>query len=180
MKAPAAGYPLYRLPSLLANPDKPILIVEGEKTAEAAQHLFGDRYEATTAIGGTGSAGQTDWTPARGRHVWVWPDADKPDAKNPHEAREHGDDMARLCIAAGATEARIVDTSAFTPENGFPLGYDLADPIPDGFDIEGALSSANPVPIRADERMRHLGDLPVHVCRGAVDGERGGRRLAGR
>ena len=160
VKAPTAGYPLYRLPSILANPNKPLIVVEGEKTALCAQDLFGDRFEATTSIGGTGSAGQTDWTPARGRPVWVWPDAENPDAENPHEAREHGEDMARLCIAAGATEARIVDTSGFTPENGFPLAFDLADHIPDDFDIEAALSSANPVPIRADERMRHLGAFP--------------------
>ena len=32
VKAPTAGYPLYRLPSILANADKPLLVVEGEKT----------------------------------------------------------------------------------------------------------------------------------------------------
>ena len=159
VKQPKGGYPLYRLPSILANADKPLLVVEGEKTALCAQDHFGDRYEATTAIGGAGKAAQTNWTPTCGRSVWVWPDADKPDdpAK---EARKHGEDMARLCIAAGASEARIVDTSGFTPENGFVPSYDLADHIPDGFDIEAALSSAHPVPIRADERMRHLGTFP--------------------
>ena len=160
VKPPATGYPLYRLGSLLANPDKPLLVVEGEKTALCAQDLFGDRYEATTAIGGAGKAAQTDWTPAHGRAVVGWPDAEKPDAENPHEAREHIEECARLCLAAGATSARIVDTSGFTPENGFRLAFDLADRIPDGLDIEAALSSAHPVPIRADERMRHLGTFP--------------------
>ena len=34
------GRPLYRLPELLANPDKPVLVVEGEGKAEAAQAMF--------------------------------------------------------------------------------------------------------------------------------------------
>ena len=68
--------------------------------------------------------------------------------------------MARLCIAAGASEARIVDTTDFTPANGFTIAWDLADRAPDGFDIEVALSSAHPVPIQADEGMRHAGAFP--------------------
>ena len=63
---PPSGYPLYRLPSLLTSAKKPLLVVEGEKTAECAQLLFGDRYEVTTSIGGSGSAAHSDWTPATG------------------------------------------------------------------------------------------------------------------
>ena len=157
VKPPATGYPLYRLGSLLANPDKPLLVVEGEKTALCAQDLFSDRYEATTSIGGAGAAKDTDWTPARGRAVVGWPDAEKPDAEKPDEAREHIEECLRLCLAAGATDARIVDASGFTPDNGFPLAFDLADRLPDDLNIEAEVSSAHPVPIRADERMRQFG-----------------------
>src|SRR6185437_3837982 len=36
----SAPCPLYRLDDLLARPDAPVLVVEGEKTAEAATELF--------------------------------------------------------------------------------------------------------------------------------------------
>ncbi len=131
---PDGGYPLYRLPSILANPDKPLLIVEGEKTADCAHDLFGDRYEATTAIGGTGKAGQTDWTPARGRAVIVWPDADQP-------GREHADAVAQCCHTAGAASVSMVATDSLPPK------WDLADRAPDDFDVENAVSVSNSVPL---------------------------------
>ena len=159
VKAPAAGYPLFRLPSILANADKPLLVVEGEKTAEAAQHLLGDRYEATTAIGGAGKAAQTDWTPAKGRDVVCWPDTGTIDDKGRdkgREAREHMEAVARLCRKAGAASTRIVDVSDLPKDPP----WDLADRIPDGCDIEAKVSSAHPVPIRADEGLRQFGGLP--------------------
>ena len=129
VKKPDGGYPLYRLGSLLANPDKPIVIVEGEKTAEAAQHLFGDRYECTTAIGGAGKARQTDWTPTCGRSAWVWPDADE-------DGDKHAGQVIDLLREAGAREVRKVVTT------GLPDKWDLADSAPAGFDIEAALENA--------------------------------------
>ena len=128
VKAPPGGYPLYRLPSLIANPDKPLLVVEGEKTAETAHYLFGDRYELTTAIGGAGKARQSDWSPARDREVVIWPDADEP-------GRAHAKDVARLCHESGAKTVRIVDTK------GLRAGWDLADPL-DGLDIERLVEEA--------------------------------------
>lgn len=133
VKKPTGGYPLYRLPSLLANADKPLLLAEGEKTAMCAQDLFGDRYEATTAIGGSGSAAHSDWTPARGRAVYIWPDADTTGAK-------HADEVARLCHDVGAAAVLRVRT------DGLPDGWDLADAIPDGLDIEARLAEAAAVP----------------------------------
>ena len=130
---PSGGYPLYRLPSLLANADKPLFLVEGEMTANCAQDLFGDRYEATTSIGGSGSAAHSDWTPAQGRAVHVWPDADAAGAK-------HADAVVRLCHEIGATAVLRVRT------DDLPDGWDLADPIPDGLDIEARLSGAAAVP----------------------------------
>ena len=133
VEAPPSGYPLYRLPSLLANANKPLLVVEGEKTAECAQDLFGDRFEATTSIGGSGSAVRSDWTIAKGRAVHIWPDADAPGAK-------YADEVARLCHEAGATAVLRVRTE------DLPDGWDLADAIPDGLDIEARLAGATRVP----------------------------------
>ena len=140
VKAPADGFPLYRLDSILANRDKPLLVVEGEGTAETAVYLFGDRYEVTTAVGGAGKAGQTDWTPSRSRDVVIWPDADEP-------GRKHADEVAELCHQACAKSVRIVDTK------GLPTGWDLADPI-NGYDIERAVSDSVPAPYKQEPSQK--------------------------
>ena len=95
IKKPSRGYPLLDLPSLIATPERPLLVVEGEKTAEAARHLFGDRYATTTAIGGAGKAHQTDWSPAKDREVVIWPDADE-------VGRHHAEQVAEQCVKAAA------------------------------------------------------------------------------
>ena len=133
VEAPPGGYPLYRLPSLLANATKPLVAVEGERTADCAQDLFGDRYEATTSIGGSGSASRSDWTAAAGRAVYIWPDADAPGAK-------HADEVARLCHEVGATAVLRVRT------DDLPDKWDLADWSPNGLDIEARLEDAVSVP----------------------------------
>ena len=69
--------PLFRLPELAARPDAPVLVVEGEKTVDAAAERFPD-YVATTSSGGSNAARKADWTPLAGRHVTIWPDADAP------------------------------------------------------------------------------------------------------
>ena len=144
VKKPDGGYPLYRLPSLLANPDKPLLVVEGEKTTEAAQHLFGDRYECTTAIGGAGKAKQTDWTPAAGRRIIIWPDADE-------EGRQHAAHVTALL-----QKARFVAT-VDTAE--LPFKWDLADPAPDDFDIEEAVARVAGDPDGEWKRAYTAGEL---------------------
>lgn len=153
VKRPQGGYPLYRLPSLLANGDKPLLVVEGEKAAEAAHHLFGDRYEATTSIGGVEKGPHSDWTPARGRQVVIWPDADG-------KGRDHGAEVAGLCHAAGAAGVRMVETAQL------PDGWDLADRAPDGFDIEQAVSDSVscPAPYRAEQSQKRSGGAWVTMA----------------
>jgi len=44
--------PLYRLMDIAANPDAPVLLVEGEKTADAAVHIVGGGYVAACWSGG--------------------------------------------------------------------------------------------------------------------------------
>ena len=64
--------PLYGLDKLAARPDAPVLVVEGEKTADAAAQKFpgscgrhlARRLEA---------ARQADWSPLAGRAVTIWP-----------------------------------------------------------------------------------------------------------
>ena len=69
--------PPYGLDRLQADPKAKVLLVEGEKTADAAQRLL-PSLVATTWTGGSKAAGKTDWSPLGGREVLIWPDADKP------------------------------------------------------------------------------------------------------
>ena len=68
-----APRPLYGLDRLAARPHAPVLVVEGEKTADAAAEMFPD-HVAVTWQGGTGAVGMADWRLLAGRRVAVWPD----------------------------------------------------------------------------------------------------------
>jgi predicted P-loop ATPase len=72
-KAPAAPRPLYGLDLLTKRPDDLVWVVEGEKCADCIRRLGG---LAITSQGGSKAVGKTDWTPARGRRVVIWPDLD--------------------------------------------------------------------------------------------------------
>jgi len=113
-KAPPAPRPLYRLDALRSRPDAPVLIVEGEKTADAAQRLFPSAV-AITWPSGCKAIDKADWSPLAGRRCTLWPDADAVGK----------DAMAKLAprlLVAGADQVRIVHPPADAPE-----GWDLAD-----------------------------------------------------
>ena len=67
--------PLYGLPGLRERPDAPVLVVEGEGTAEAASRLF-PRHVVISWPNGANAVGKADWRPLAGRTVTLWPDAD--------------------------------------------------------------------------------------------------------
>ena len=71
----AAPCPLYGLDRLAARPNAPVLIVEGEKAADAAAELFPD-YIPITWQAGSQNVSNTEWAPLDGRTILVWPDAD--------------------------------------------------------------------------------------------------------
>jgi hypothetical protein len=115
-KAMPSPRPLYRLPRLLADKDKPVLITEGEKAADAAARLFPD-HVVTTSVGGCSAWRMSDWKRLSKRRVVIWPDNDDP-----------GRDYARnVAGALEETEVFIVELDA-----RFPIKWDLADPKPEG------------------------------------------------
>ena len=113
--------PLYGLDRLAARRDAPVLVVEGEKAADAAQRLLPE-YVAVTSPGGSNAAGKADWSPLRGRQIYVWPDADQP-------GERYARDVARLARAAGAASVRIIDNAALWRAAGREAkdGLDAAD-----------------------------------------------------
>lgn len=113
-KAPPAPRPVYRLDALRSRPDAPVLIVEGEKTADAAQRLFPSAV-AITWPSGCKAIAKADWSPLAGRRCTLWPDADAVGK----------DAMAKLAsrlLGAGVAQVRIVHPPADAPD-----GWDLAD-----------------------------------------------------
>ena len=87
---------------LLADyPDLPVLVVEGEKTCDAARKLFGDRYFVTTWALGATHAHLPDWSILKGRKVVVWPDNDEPGRKAMHI-------IAACLVKAGVEDIKMV------------------------------------------------------------------------
>lgn len=71
-QAPDPPWPLYNLQAMSLQPNKAVVVVEGEKCADALKELG---ILATTALSST-STGQTDWTPLYGKKIVIWPDND--------------------------------------------------------------------------------------------------------
>ena len=113
-KAPPAPRPLLNLNDLLARPTDPVVVVEGEKTADAAALLFPGQL-ITTWPSGCKAFNKADWSPLIGRRVILWPDADAP-------GREAMAKLAAKLIREGIERVRIV-----TPPPDAPEGWDLAD-----------------------------------------------------
>ena len=118
-KAPATPSPLYRLHDLTARPTAPVLVVEGEKSAEAAALLF-PHHVPVTWQGGSSAADRADWAPLAGRRVIIWPDHDAP-------GRKAAADVMKACRAAGVASVAVVQI----PDT-FPPKWDVADALPDG------------------------------------------------
>jgi hypothetical protein len=68
--------PLYGLEEL-GDGDKPVLIVEGEKTADAASELF-PSHVVLSWHGGTNAVHRSDWSVLRGFKVTIWRDQQAP------------------------------------------------------------------------------------------------------
>lgn len=124
-----APRPLYRLPDISAHTAKTVLMVEGEKTAEAARLIL-DELVVTTWPGGAEATAKADLAPLIGRNVVLWPDNDEAGQKAMR-------DVAARLLELGAASVRVV---ALPP--GLPAGWDLADTIPATLDIERLIADA--------------------------------------
>ncbi len=124
--------PLYGLAKLgQAEDDKQVLVVEGEKAADAAQSLF-PSHIVISWHGGANAVRRSDWSPLRGFDITIWPDADEPGA-------EAATDVARILRSVGVASVKIVEL----PDD-LPRGWDLADEVPEGVDINALVRDATP------------------------------------
>lgn len=117
--------PLYGLDRLASRPGAAVLMVEGEKTADAASSLFPELVVLAWP-GGARAVGKADWSPLAGRDVLAFPDADEP-----------GRAAARAVCAAALSAGALATATVALPE-ALPAGWDLADPWPPGFGLAAA------------------------------------------
>ncbi|MEJ5342802.1 MAG: AAA family ATPase [Thermogutta sp.] len=144
--APPPPRLLYNLPRILqASPDAPIIVVEGEKCADAVITLG---FVATTSPNGAQAAKHADWTPLTGREVWILPDFDE-------AGRKYARDVTELVYQAGGRVVKVLGLNVLFPEASktFPQGFDIADIV------QGFREDANAEKLLADlaERIRDVG-----------------------
>ncbi len=121
---------LYNAQELAKKPTSKILVVEGEKTADAAKIIFPEHL-VVTSIFGAGSAHKSDWDLVKGRDVVIWPDNDK-------AGQAYASKVAKAGIEAGAREVRIV-----TLPKAFPDHWDLADELPESLGQDDLIRLTN-------------------------------------
>lgn len=152
--ASAQPRPLYGLDRLAARPQATVLIVEGEKCADAAQAELPDLVVVTWP-GGANAEGNADWSPLALRNVITWADCDAKRVPLTKREREAIPDKSAMAAAQAekpllpeaeqpgikamraihrrlhALEARVWSVAIPAPGEK-PGGWDVADAIADG------------------------------------------------
>lgn len=161
--------PLYGLDRLAADPEADAIVVEGEKTADAAQRIFGQAAIVTAWLGGTATAEYVNINALAGRRVVLWPDFDSQRVALTKEEQAAGVDpeskpymplheqpgvraMMKLAQALKGV-AREIIMVGYTVAGDFAGGWDLADAEADGWSTEQV----------AAYLAKHAGD-PWHIA----------------
>jgi len=111
--------PPYNLDQIAKRPDATILIVEGEKTADAASKIFPDLVVTTSQMG-AGNAHHTNWLGLLNRDVILWQDHDE-------AGSQYVKELIKLLFDVNVNSIRVVNVR---DKQGFPDKWDLADNLP--------------------------------------------------
>jgi hypothetical protein len=135
--------PLYGLRELAVRPFVPVVVCEGEKSADAAEcQLPG--FVVVTSPNGSDSADKADWSSLQGREVIIWPDADIP-------GREYAKAVTECLAAVGAKSVAVV-----SPPSGAKEGWDAADALEEGWTPDQAAALiAQAVPAVPSDAPKH-------------------------
>jgi putative DNA primase/helicase len=125
-KAFACPRPLYGLDQLASLPSAVVVLVEGEKCADAYRALD-PATPTVTWPGGSGAVDHVDWSPLDGRRVVLWPDADEPGRKCMAQ-------IAEILTSRGC-EVKIANLNAAVAK-----GWDVADAIAEGWTHDDCLT----------------------------------------
>ncbi len=125
-KAQEIPRPIYNLHEIYTRPSDPVLIVEGEKAADAAHKIAGHVYCVTTWPSGTNAYKVSNWSHIKGRAVLLWPDADLHKNKLtgellPYEEQPGVKAMNGLAkiLSDHCPEIKIIDVSSEKSIDGF-------------------------------------------------------------
>lgn len=129
MKGWPAPRPLYGLRDLQQSPGAPVLVVEGEKAADAAKSIVGDKYVVMTWPNGSKAVKKADWSPVFGRKVLIWPDADEPG----HAAAK---EVANI-LKGHSPQVKVIDSDKSD-------GWDAHDALEAGWDWDRLVEWAKP------------------------------------
>ncbi len=152
--------PLFRLPSLKDKPRARVLLVEGEKAADAGKTIVPGMV-VTTWAGGANAVLKTDFQPLLNRDVTLLADNDQPGAM--------AMDTISAILGAHNCTVRRVD---LTTLGALPDGWDCADAMADkGFDLDKLWDVIEHAPIvqgRAHTlSLRSAADIvstPIHAA----------------
>jgi len=119
-KAPPAPRPLYGLQFLQKSAKSTVLLVEGEKSCDAARRVLGvEPNLPITWMGGSQAHSKADWAPLAGRKVNIWPDADPAGWKAATALLER--------LAGMGCKVSVIDTTDHAD------GWDVADAVAEGW-----------------------------------------------
>ncbi|MFM1991324.1 MAG: hypothetical protein RJA99_4281 [Pseudomonadota bacterium] len=131
--------PLYGLPRLAGDAAPCVILVEGEKCADALHELLAGARPVLTWPGGANGTKKADFSPLAGRKVILWPDhdrkADKAGALMPAHAQpgiKAMEAIAEQLLELGC-EVTILDLE---PLGERADGWDVADAIAEGWTRE--------------------------------------------
>lgn len=133
------GKPLYNLQEIVSRPDVPVMVVEGEKTAEAAKLLFPE-YVVTTSCMGSASPRSSNWSCLSGRDVIIARDNDLTGSRYAKSLNDILTKQGAKSIS-GLSPLKlggytIIDGKPTKREYGTPEKHDLADSLADGWTAE--------------------------------------------
>jgi putative DNA primase/helicase len=152
MQWPEPNRPMYGLDRLAAKPDAYVLLVEGEKCADAGQAMI--KGACVSWPGGSKAVSKVDFSPLAGRKIYAWADCDAQREKLTKAEADAGIDpeskpllpehlqsgmkamlQIRDIVMAidPATEFYFVDIPAPLAK---PSGWDCADAVAEGYEAD--------------------------------------------
>lgn len=149
---------LYGLNDLIDNPNKQVLITEGEKACDAAHQAAAGKVVTVTWSGGTNAISKSDWGLMKGRKVILWPDNDPVGQKAALE-------LATILIEIGAESVHWI----IVPED-LPDGWDCADrewTTEEFFAFCREYKQDLPKPQQEPEEPEQRESMPPEYCYGA-------------
>jgi|GEM_PF-2002637 len=153
----------YNLPSNCYS--KPLLIVEGEKTANIASRLLPE-YRVISWLGGSGSADKARWSLLKNQEIIIWPDLDEPGIRASRKI------ASQINVANGHSgmvtiiDPQRLEFAGKVHLNLLPKKWDLADPLPQAMTIDNVKEAINSARIQnrsIDDSIRLVRSLEANL-----------------